>query len=52
MGGELVEEPVGAEVSEHATLKDALEPGPVLGLRERRFVEASSSGVAILGSGE
>ena len=51
-GVELIEEPVSAEVPKHAPLKDALEPDPVPGLEERRFVEASSSVVAILGSGE
>jgi len=32
---------VGAEVPKHAPLNDALEPDPVLGLEERRFIEAS-----------
>ncbi len=51
-GVELIEEPVGAEVSEHATLKDALEPCPVLGLEERRFMEASLTVVTAVASGE
>jgi len=49
---ELVEQPVGTEVSEDATLNDALEPGPVLGLEKRRFVEASLSVVAVVAWGE
>jgi hypothetical protein len=48
-GVELVEQPVGAEVPKHATLNDALEPGPVLGLEERRLVEASHTGVGVAG---
>ena len=35
-----------AEVSEDATLKDALEPDPVPGLEEGRFVEESATVVA------
>jgi len=49
---ELIEEPVGAEVPKHATLNDALEPGPVLGLEERRFMEASLTVVTAVASGE
>jgi len=48
-GVELVEQPVGAEVPKHATLNDALEPGPVLGLEERRLVKASRTGVGVAG---
>jgi len=45
----LIEQPVGAEGSEDATLHDALEPAPVLGPQERGFVEERLS---VLGSGE
>jgi hypothetical protein len=48
----LIEEPVGAEVSEDAPLNDALEADPVLEVKERRFVEDGPSRVPILGPGE
>jgi len=40
---------VVAEVPEHATLNDALEPGPVLGLEEAGFVKMS---LLVVASGE
>ncbi len=49
---ELVEQPVGTEVSEDAPLNDALEPSPALGLEKRRFVDASLSVVAVVAWGE
>jgi hypothetical protein len=45
-GVELIEQPVGAEVPKHATLNDALEPDPVLGLEEAGFVKVSLCVVA------
>jgi len=43
---------VSAEVSEDATLNDALEPSPVIGPEEAGFVKASSPVVADVGSGD
>jgi hypothetical protein len=43
---------VGAEVPKHATLKDALEPEPVLGLEEAGFVKVSLPVVTPVDSGE
>jgi hypothetical protein len=43
---------VVAEVPKHATLKDALEPGPVLGLEEAGFVKVSLLEVPVVASGE
>jgi len=48
-GVEFIEQPVGAEVSEDATLKDALELDPVFGLEEGRLVKPSLTGVAVAG---
>ena len=50
-GVELIEQPVGAEVPKHATLNDALEPGPSRrGAREKRTYRVLLSG-AIMSTG-
>ena len=43
---------MGVEVSEHVTLNDTLESDPVPGLEERRFMEASLTGIPAVASGE